>query len=67
MMANVAAARLRTTALFIYNVSGCPRWHKKMHENLHFPGQDLTGELPDAPYREIVFQHPCVVVIGRLE
>lgn len=51
----------------VYDVSDCPRWRKEMHENLHFPGQDLTSELPDAPHNEDVFLHPCVAVVGRLE
>jgi len=51
----------------VYDVSDCPRWRKEMHESLHFPGQDLTSELPDAPHSEIVFRNPCVVVIGHLE
>jgi predicted heme/steroid binding protein len=38
-----------------------------MHEQLHFPGQDLTSELPDAPHAEDVFSRPCVKVIGRLQ
>lgn len=51
----------------VYDVTDCPRWRKEMHENLHFPGQDLTSELPDAPHGESVFHNPCVIVIGRLE
>jgi predicted heme/steroid binding protein len=51
----------------VYDVTNCPRWRKEMHEALHFPGQDLTSELPDAPHGEIVFRNPCVIVIGRLE
>lgn len=50
----------------VYDVSECTRWRKEMHENLHFPGQDLTSELADAPHNEIVFLHPCLKVIGRL-
>jgi predicted heme/steroid binding protein len=38
-----------------------------MHEFLHFPGQDLTGELVDAPHETEVFKHDCVKVIGKLE
>jgi hypothetical protein len=38
-----------------------------MHENLHFPWQDLTDELRDASHEELVFMHPCVKVVGRLE
>jgi predicted heme/steroid binding protein len=37
-----------------------------MHERLHFPGLDLTSELPDAPHKEEVFTRPCVKVVGRL-
>ena len=50
----------------VYDVGDCARWRKEMHENLHFPGQDLTSELPDAPHGEIVFQNPCLKVVGRL-
>ena len=50
----------------VYDVSDCARWRKEMHENLHFPGQDLTSEFPDAPHNEIVFKNPCVKVVGRL-
>ncbi|GAB4493531.1 MAG: hypothetical protein Fur0016_19520 [Anaerolineales bacterium] len=51
----------------VYDVTDCPRWRKEMHESLHFPGQDLTSELPDAPHGEIVFHNPCVMLIGRLQ
>jgi predicted heme/steroid binding protein len=51
----------------VYDVSDCARWRKEMHENLHFPGQDLTSEFPDAPHNEIVFRNPCVKVVGRLK
>ena len=50
----------------VYDVSDCPRWQKEMHERLHFPGQDLSGELVDAPHKEDVFTRPCVKLIGRL-
>jgi predicted heme/steroid binding protein len=50
----------------VYDVSDCARWRKDLHENLHFPGQDLTSELPDAPHTESVFSNPCVKIIGRL-
>src|SRR5687768_18558293 len=26
----------------IYDVTDCPKWRLDLHENLHFPGQDLT-------------------------
>ena len=51
----------------VYDVTDCPKWRLDLHENLHFPGQDLTGELVDAPHEEDVFTRPCVKVIGRLE
>jgi len=51
----------------VYDVTDCPRWRREMHERLHFAGQDLTGELLEAPHKEDVFSRPCVKVIGRLE
>ena len=51
----------------VYDVTDCLKWHGDLHENLHFPGQDLSSELEDAPHAESVFLHPCVMVIGRLE
>lgn len=51
----------------VYDVTDCPKWHNDLHESLHFAGQDLTGEFPDAPHGEEVFRRPCVRVIGRLE
>lgn len=51
----------------VYDVTDCPKWRLDMHENLHFAGQDLTGEMPEAPHNEEVFARPCVKVIGRLE
>jgi predicted heme/steroid binding protein len=50
----------------VYDVTDCPKWRPEMHEQLHFPGQDLTSELPDAPHQEDVFRRPCVKVVGRL-
>jgi len=51
----------------VYDVTDCPKWRLDMHENLHFPGQDLTGELPDAPHKEDVFSRPCVKPVGKLQ
>jgi|GEM_PF-227885 predicted heme/steroid binding protein len=51
----------------VYDVTDCPKWRLDLHENLHFPGQDLTSELPDAPHEEDVFTRPCVKVVGRLK
>ena len=50
----------------VYYVTDCPKWRPEMHEQLHFPGQDLTSELPDAPHGEEVFERPCVKRVGRL-
>ena len=49
----------------IYDVTDCPKWRLDLHENLHFPGQDLTSELPEAPHKEEVFSRPCVKAIGK--
>ena len=51
----------------VYDVTDCPKWWTEMHEQLHFPGQDLTSELPEAPHRQEVFIRPCVRVVGRLQ
>jgi predicted heme/steroid binding protein len=50
----------------VYNVTDCPHWRTGLHEGLHFPGQDLTHELEDAPHGEEVFQRPAVIRIGTL-
>ena len=50
----------------VYDITDCPKWHGDMHENLHFPGQDLSGELDEAPHDEDVFSRPCVKIVGRL-
>lgn len=50
----------------VYDVSDCPKWRRGLHEGLHFPGQDLTSELPEAPHGEEVFGRPCVRLVGRL-
>ena len=51
----------------VYDVTDCPKWRTDLHEQLHFPGQDLTGELPEAPHKEEVFSRPCIKIIGKLE
>ena len=50
----------------VYDVTSCPHWRSGIHENLHFPGQDLTAEFPDAPHGEEVFNFPCIQFIGFL-
>ncbi len=51
----------------VYDVTHCPKWRRGIHENLHWPGQDLTEELQDAPHTDSVFEHPCAKIVGRLE
>lgn len=51
----------------VYDVTECPKWRLDMHERLHFPGQDLTTELPDAPHKKEVFTRTCIKIVGRLE
>ena len=50
----------------VYDVTDCPKWRTDLHEQLHFPGQDLSSEHPDAPHKREVFDRPCVKLIGRL-
>jgi predicted heme/steroid binding protein len=50
----------------VYDVTECPKWRADMHEQLHFPGQDLSSEMRDAPHKDEVFQRACVKVVGRL-
>jgi predicted heme/steroid binding protein len=48
---------------FIYDVSLSRLWRTGLHYE-HWAGQDLTGELPDAPHTDSVFaKFKC---IGRL-
>ena len=50
----------------VYDVTDCPKWRTGLHEGLHWPGQDLTSELADAPHLAEVFERPCVRVVGQL-
>ncbi|MCX6026659.1 MAG: hypothetical protein NTY23_10455 [Chloroflexi bacterium] len=43
----------------VHDVTDCAKWRTGTHQRLHFPGQDLTSELPDAPRGTTVFAHPC--------
>ena len=45
----------------VYDVTDCLRWKNGLHEGLHFPGQDLTGEMDETKHGEEVFKRPCVV------
>jgi predicted heme/steroid binding protein len=51
----------------VYDVTDCPRWQMDLHERLHFPGQDLSSELVDAPHTESVFSKSCVKIVGRFK
>lgn len=50
----------------VYDVTDCPRWRLGLHEHMHFPGQDLSGELSEAPHAAEVFTRPCVRRVGLL-
>jgi predicted heme/steroid binding protein len=50
----------------VFDVSDCPKWRTGLHEGLHFPGQDLSSEIVDAPHGEEVFSRPCVRRIGQM-
>ena len=50
----------------VYDVTDCPKWRSGLHEFLHFPGQDLTGEIEEAPHKDEVFKHDCVKIVGKL-
>ncbi len=50
----------------VYDVTHCPKWRRGLHENVHWPGQDLTAALVDAPHTASVLSHPCVKRVGRL-
>jgi predicted heme/steroid binding protein len=51
----------------VFDVTDCPKWRAELHEGLHFPGQDLTDELEEAPHNEEVLLRPCVKAIGKLD
>ena len=50
----------------VYDVTVCPKWRRGLHENLHWPGQDLTAELTEAPHTASVLDHPCCKRVGSL-
>jgi len=51
----------------VYDVTDCPKWRTGLHELLHFAGQDLTSEFPEAPHKTEVFKHDCVKIVGTLK
>jgi len=50
----------------VYDVTDAPRWRTGLHEHLHFGGQDLSSEFPEAPHGAEVFLHPGFKLVGRL-
>lgn len=50
----------------VYDVTDCPKWRTGMHEEMHFPGLDLSGELGESPHGPEVLGRPCVKPVGRL-
>jgi predicted heme/steroid binding protein len=65
---NGAGGTRRWIALagIVYDVTDCPKWRTGLHEEMHFPGLDLSGELPDAPHGTEVLDRRCVKPVGRL-
>jgi predicted heme/steroid binding protein len=51
----------------VYDVTNCPHWRSGIHENVHFPGQDLTSEIGEAPHKAEVFSNSCAKRIGILK
>jgi len=64
---DMGARKFVAYAGVVYDVTDCPRWRLELHERLHFPGQDLTSELAEAPHKVDVFSRPCVRAVGRLQ
>ncbi len=64
---DLGAPRFIACKGIVYDVTGCPRWRKDLHEGQHFAGLDLTDYLSQAPHTESVFLRPYVKVVGRLE
>ena len=50
----------------VYDVTDCPKWRRGLHENQHWPGQDLTAEMAEAPHADNVLAHPCCKRVGAL-
>jgi predicted heme/steroid binding protein len=51
----------------VYDVSESRRWKTGLHEGLHFPAQDLTGEMEEAPHSEEVLLHLGIIRVGVLK
>ena len=51
----------------VYDVTECPHWRMGIHQNLHFPGQDLTQEIAEAPHKLEVFSHPNLKRVGVIK
>lgn len=48
----------------VYDVTTSTHWRTGEHHELHYAGQDLTDELPDAPHTDLVFRKfPIVGVL----
>jgi predicted heme/steroid binding protein len=50
----------------VYDVTEAALWRTGQHQDLHFPGVDLTRSLRKAPHGAEVFARPGVKPIGRL-
>ena len=52
----------------VYDVTTSTHWRTGEHHDLHYAGQDLTSELPDAPHSDLVFRKfPAVGVLKNDE
>jgi predicted heme/steroid binding protein len=49
----------------VYDLTTSAHWYTGIHRDLHFAGQDLTGEIMDAPHSDLVFRK--FPVIGKLK
>jgi predicted heme/steroid binding protein len=50
----------------VYDVSQSRLWSHELHEGIHFPGQDLTNAIMEAPHGREVFTRPGIRRVGLL-
>lgn len=49
----------------VYDVSKSSFWRTGMHRDLHFAGQELSGEMAEAPHSDLVLDK--FPVVGRYD
>jgi predicted heme/steroid binding protein len=52
---------------FVYDVSDAPLWRTGMHQDLHYPGLDLTRSMRKAPHTPRVFERSYIRKVGVLK